>query len=118
MNLDFRKEGYDVSLFRKLSEDHPDTILSLTSQYRMNESIMSIANHLVYQNQMQTACNEVSTGTLCLSCWAERKDGLEKWLLYCIDPDKPVVLLDTDLVGILLYSNDSIQFVNLIVGNL
>ena len=117
--LDVRKKGYDVSLFRKLSEDHPDTTLSLSSQYRMNESIMSIANHLVYQNQMQTACSDVSTSTLCLPCWEERKDSLEKWLLDCINPDKPVILLDTDLVGILLYSNVSIKWLNLhIVGNL
>ncbi|KAI6659322.1 DNA replication ATP-dependent helicase/nuclease DNA2 [Oopsacas minuta] len=90
-----RKEGYDVSLFRKLSEDHPDTVLTLTSQYRMNDSIMSIANHLIYGNQMQSAGKDISTSKLCFSSWDE---NIEEWIVDCVSPDKPVILINTDLL--------------------
>ena len=44
---DARKGGMDVSLFKRLAETHPDAMLWLDEQYRMNDDIMSLANHLV-----------------------------------------------------------------------
>ena len=93
-----RKQGYDVSLFRKLSEDHPLSVLTLTSQYRMNASIMSIVNQLIYQRRMQCAQAEVSEGKLTIPNWG-RAVSLEKWTMDCINPDKPVVFINTDLVS-------------------
>jgi DNA replication ATP-dependent helicase Dna2 len=49
------KEIGDVntSLFHKLSQDHPESLLLLKKQYRMNEDIMSISNNFIYDNNLQ-----------------------------------------------------------------
>ena len=103
-----RKQGYDVSLFRKLSEDHPDSVLTLTSQYRMNASIMSIANQLIYQRRMQCAGEKVSEGKLFIPNWGVRDQlaSTQKWTMDCINPDNPVIFINTDLVReIVFYFN-------------
>jgi DNA replication ATP-dependent helicase Dna2 len=47
-----RKQGLEVSLFRRLSEAHPDSMVYLRHQYRMNADIMAISNRLVYDNTL------------------------------------------------------------------
>lgn len=48
-----KEGGLDVSLFRKLSEEHPEAIVSLGLQYRMCEDVMSVANRLVYSGRLR-----------------------------------------------------------------
>jgi DNA replication ATP-dependent helicase Dna2 len=48
-----REGGLDVSLFRKLSEEHPSAIVSLGLQYRMCADVMSVANRLVYNGRLR-----------------------------------------------------------------
>ena len=48
-----KEGGLDVSLFRKLSEEHPAAIVSLGLQYRMCEDVMSVANRLVYNGRLR-----------------------------------------------------------------
>src|SRR6188768_1561157 len=43
-----RKEGFDVSLFSRLCDAHPEAVANLAMQYRMNEDIMALSNELVY----------------------------------------------------------------------
>lgn len=47
-----RKEGLEISLFRRLSEAHPESMVYLRHQYRMNADIMAISNRLVYDNTL------------------------------------------------------------------
>lgn len=59
-----REQGMDVSLFKELSAAHPEAVVTLNVQYRMNESIMSLANSLVYNNSM--TCGNSSMTDSCL----------------------------------------------------
>lgn len=121
---DARKAGLDESLFRRLCTAHPQAVVDLTSQYRMNEDIMLLANELVYDNKLTCGTREVAersltlpdpryvermhtTGTSCSEerCWLE--DVLDpRYRLWppqpkpCtnVSPSRKVVFVDTDEV--------------------
>ncbi|KAG0044717.1 Tripartite DNA replication factor [Gryganskiella cystojenkinii] len=63
-NVEARKSGYDQSLFKILSDHHPEAVTSLTQQYRMNKDVMLLSNTLVYQNELQCANEEVANKVL------------------------------------------------------
>ena len=63
-NKQAREGGLDISLFRRLSEAHPEALVYLTHQYRMNEEIMSLSNTLVYENRMKCGLETVQTRRL------------------------------------------------------
>ena len=42
------QEGMGVSLFERLCKSMPSCRVALRKQYRMNEKIMALSNHLVY----------------------------------------------------------------------
>lgn len=54
--------GFDESLFYRL--DKPESTISLTLQYRMNETIMELANRLTYENRLKCANEIVSTASI------------------------------------------------------
>ncbi|KAG6964313.1 hypothetical protein JG687_00006040 [Phytophthora cactorum] len=56
-NAQARKEGMDVSLFRRLAEAHPEATQQLSYQYRMNRDIMLVANRLVYGDKLKVLTN-------------------------------------------------------------
>jgi DNA replication ATP-dependent helicase Dna2 len=62
--MEARKEGLDVSLFRRLSEAHPEAVVDLLFQYRMNADIMLLSNRLIYNNRLSCGCDEVADRTL------------------------------------------------------
>ena len=55
-----RRQGLDVSLFRRLSDAHPDAVAELAYQYRMNEDIMSLSNKLIYSDRLRCGSHEVA----------------------------------------------------------
>lgn len=57
---DARKRGLDVSLFRRLCEAHPEAVVDLNQQYRMNKDIMLLANELVYRNKLVCGTEDVA----------------------------------------------------------
>lgn len=61
-----RRGGLDVSLFRLLSDEHPESVVDLTYQYRMNEDIMSISNKLVYGERLKCGSEEIAKQGLVL----------------------------------------------------
>lgn len=61
-----RKGGLDVSLFRRLSEAHPQAVVDLTEQYRMNEDIMLLSNRLIYSDRLRCGTPEVAKRGLML----------------------------------------------------
>ena len=61
-----RKAGLDVSLFRRLSTAHPQAVIDLTHQYRMNEDIMLLSNRLIYGDRLRCGNEEVARRTLVL----------------------------------------------------
>ena len=106
-------KGMCESLLLRLKEAHPSACCNLFTQYRMNQEIMSLCNHLVYENQM--VCDEsVRRSRLKLPLFGALANGLfereanfyrqcgqdgrelSQWLRHCCDPSQPVVFLNTD----------------------
>ena len=69
----------EVSLFKLLSETHPQAVVYLEYQYRMHKSIMAVSNHLVYNNRLKCANDDVSEKLLDLPNFATlRRDILSR----------------------------------------
>jgi len=52
-NEEARLGGLDVSLFKLLSDTHPDSVVNLEHQYRMCEDIMTLSNTLIYNGRLK-----------------------------------------------------------------
>ncbi|CEG48498.1 dna replication helicase dna2 [Plasmopara halstedii] len=99
-NAQARKEGMDVSLFRKLAEAHPEATQQLSYQYRMNRDIMLLANRLVYGDKLKCGSYKVASNHLTLR-WQQRDiSGLKyMWPMQILSNNRGVVFLDTDAMG-------------------
>ncbi|OIW07362.1 hypothetical protein TanjilG_10197 [Lupinus angustifolius] len=89
-----RENGMGVSLFRRLSEAHPQAISALQSQYRMCQSIMDLSNALIYGDRLRCGSSEIANRKLEFS-------GLKcgfPWLEDVLVPSRPVVFIDTDML--------------------
>ncbi|KAF9113155.1 Tripartite DNA replication factor [Mortierella sp. AM989] len=123
-NPEAKKDGFDLSLFKLLSDQHPEAVTSLTQQYRMNRDIMLLSNTLVYENRLQCATDQVASKVLDIPAmdsfrkychtpinqdppqqegsFASPKQccghSLEQpcWLEQVLDPQRSVVFIDTD----------------------
>ncbi|KAG8800957.1 Tripartite DNA replication factor [Serendipita sp. 398] len=103
-----RKGGFDVSLFRRLSEAHPDAVVELIEQYRMNDDIMKVSNRLIYSNRMLCGSESVAQQRLSIAQADPFKKlhkatgiecpGSSCWVQDIIDPIRSVVFVDTDRV--------------------
>eukprot|EP00111_Clytia_hemisphaerica_P000398 TCONS_00001102-protein len=89
-----RSRGMDVSLFKYLSDEQPEAVVTLNQQYRMNKHIMSLANTLVYQNKMK--CGNESIANAVLSLPHFNDVNLDSDMKRIIDPVHPVIFVDTD----------------------
>lgn len=49
------------SLFKYLTEAHPEALVELQIQYRMNEDIMTFSNELIYDHRLRCGSEAVST---------------------------------------------------------
>ncbi|KAK6531374.1 Tripartite DNA replication factor [Arthrobotrys megalospora] len=56
--------GLDVSLFKLLSDAHPDSVVNLEHQYRMCEDIMALSNHLIYEGRLKCGTEKVAKSSL------------------------------------------------------
>ncbi|KAL6800118.1 DNA replication factor Dna2 domain-containing protein [Trichoderma sp. SZMC 28012] len=52
-NEEARLGGLDVSLFKLLSDTHPQSVVNLEHQYRMCEDIMTLSNTLIYNGRLR-----------------------------------------------------------------
>jgi DNA replication ATP-dependent helicase Dna2 len=95
-------QGYGVSLLKRLADAHPDAVVPLTFQYRMNDDICQLSNDLVYHGNLKCGNEVVRKQKLCLPLFPR---GLHKyqqsfpWLKRIIDPIFPVVFVNTDTMG-------------------
>ena len=94
-NREAKQGGLDVSLFRLLSEAHPEAVGDLSHQYRMNEDIMLLSNRLIYENRLKCGnefvakqslvlprrknCQEIFGQTCSQPCWIQDLMA-EKWV--------------------------------------
>jgi DNA replication ATP-dependent helicase Dna2 len=60
------KEGFTVSLFSILLEAHPRACRRLDVQYRMNEELNELVNHIAYGGQLTCGSEEVAKARLVL----------------------------------------------------
>ena len=95
-----KKKGMNISLFERLADKFAIIAAkSLTIQYRMNQDILSLSNTLVYHQQMRCASEIIANKKIRLNgnnndqtCWS----SLAEWVKPVIDPDRGVILINTD----------------------
>lgn len=63
-NEEARVGGLDISLFKLLSDTHPDSVVNLEHQYRMSEDIMALSNTLIYQGRLKCGTEALRTRIL------------------------------------------------------
>ncbi|XP_077301776.1 DNA replication helicase/nuclease 2 [Arctopsyche grandis] len=87
--------GLDESLFSRL--DGLNSTVSLTLQYRMNETITEVANRLTYNGQLKCANENVSNYTINLNPQICMKQKVNAFLSECFSTaiEDSVVFLDT-----------------------
>ncbi|KAI9438474.1 Dna2-domain-containing protein [Lactarius indigo] len=101
-NRDARKDGLDVSLFRRLSEAHPHAVVELTQQYRMNSDIMLLSNKLIYGDRLSCGNQKVANQSLIMpdNLFIQRLHelvpscGAQCWMKEL----RKAIFVDTDLV--------------------
>lgn len=93
------ESGNYESLFKILSEEHPDSVVQLGIQYRMNEEIMSISNELVYNHRLVCGSKEVAKSRLNLLSLSKLPcpiPGNKHWLSHVLIAENTVLFLDLD----------------------
>ncbi|KAJ3416935.1 Tripartite DNA replication factor [Chytridiales sp. JEL 0842] len=106
-----RDGGLNVSLFRLLLEAHPEAVVTLEHQYRMNAEIMLLSNTLVYGHRLRCGTEGVAASRLELPSpqglaslhnhgpnIASHCSGQKCWIADVIAPERSVLFLDTDEV--------------------
>ncbi|RSM14607.1 hypothetical protein CEP52_001239 [Fusarium oligoseptatum] len=58
-NEEAREGGLDVSLFKLLSDTHPQSVVNLEHQYRMCEDIMTLSNTLIYHGKLRCGTEQL-----------------------------------------------------------
>ncbi|DAZ96408.1 TPA: hypothetical protein N0F65_012489 [Lagenidium giganteum] len=101
-NTHARQGGMDVSLFRRLSEAHPEAMTQLSYQYRMNQHVMLLANRLVYGGKLKCGSFGVASNQLKIrnrSSFASLSRQLQlSWPMNVVWNDQGVVFLDVDRI--------------------
>ena len=98
------KGGYGTSILKRLADEHPHAVAPLTMQYRMNEAICQISSESIYGGQMRCGNEKVRSQLLNLPGFPSllpppSVEGCIPWLHSVIDPERPVVFLDTDKIN-------------------
>lgn len=100
-NREAARLGFGESLFKQLIDAHPEALAVLRNQYRMNDEIMTVANQLIYKNLLKCGSELVArqrfrspdwNRVACSACHSV----CACWLRNAIDPERPVLFLDTD----------------------
>lgn len=101
------KAELSKSLFSLLATRHPESVVELTSQYRMCEDIMHICNKLVYEDKLTCGNEDVKNRSLSVP---EQKNLLrylvsesksmseEAWLDHAMNSHNKVIFFNYDLI--------------------
>jgi len=63
-NREAQEGGLDISLFKMLSDTHPESVVNLEHQYRMCADIMLLANTLIYNGRLKCGTPAVAARSL------------------------------------------------------
>ncbi|KAJ7535699.1 hypothetical protein O6H91_12G043000 [Diphasiastrum complanatum] len=94
-NPEAREKGMSISLFRRLSEAHPQAVSALHCQYRMCSDIMALCNTLIYGHRLRCGSAEVANARLEL---ANAFSHTPQWLQQVLDANNCVIFLNTDCI--------------------
>jgi DNA replication ATP-dependent helicase Dna2 len=85
-------------MLKHLAEAHPGSVSMLSQQYRMNHEICNLSNEIVYEGALKCADAEVANRRLDLPGFPDNMNEPDRfsWLSVSVDPQYPVVFLDTD----------------------
>lgn len=89
------KYGFDISLLARLEQsgnDKSEWIGKLYTQYRMNESIMNLVNHLIYDNTLRAASESIANAVL----QVQMDSNVPSWIQKVLNPSNGVVFITTD----------------------
>ena len=115
-NKEAQQGGLDVSLFKLLSDKHPQSVVNLEHQYRMCEDIMSLSNVFIYNGRLKCGTPEVAAREIEIPNMAALKQHHHTpqtltptqtsfcpgpvagtcWLRDIVDPSTHVTFLNTD----------------------
>ncbi|KAJ3036787.1 Tripartite DNA replication factor [Rhizophlyctis rosea] len=112
-NAEAKDNGLALSLFKRLSEAHPQAVVTLEHQYRMNSDIMQLSNGLIYNHRLRCGTEAVARSRLSVPKFQEGLRWLHEggrsqsvvgdtcraggcWVREVIDPRRSVVFVDTD----------------------
>jgi DNA replication ATP-dependent helicase Dna2 len=93
--------GFGDSMLKRLAEQHPNAVAQLTFQYRMHEDICQLSNDIIYGGSLRCGNDEVRRRKLDLPGFPENmgNQGITptgQWLVDVVDPNHPVIFMDTD----------------------
>ncbi|XP_063987784.1 DNA replication ATP-dependent helicase/nuclease DNA2 isoform X2 [Diachasmimorpha longicaudata] len=93
-SIEARRLGMDEDIFNRL--DSPNNTRSLKLQYRMNQTIMNLANEFMYKGELCIGNETVANATLKFKC-PEKVAMCEKWVQRALDNslEKAVTVLNT-----------------------
>jgi len=114
------------SLFKHLSEAHPEAVSYLKFQYRMNKDIMKISNQLIYNFKLRCGTEESRHLLLDLP-EPEKLDEIHRfstqvsnhaicsgdnncWIKHILNPKNSVIFLNTDSLSCTEDSNSNLIF--------
>jgi DNA replication ATP-dependent helicase Dna2 len=85
-------------MLKRLAEAHPNSVAMLSYQYRMNQEICTLSNEVAYGGALKCADESVAHRKLALPGFPENVMVAkpQSWLLRAVDPDFPVIFVDTD----------------------
>ena len=118
-NKEAQAGGLDVSLFKLLSDRHPESVVSLEHQYRMCADIMSLSNELIYSGRLKCGTDAVAQRELHIPDLAALAQLHHTpltlapsqttvcpgpvqgscWIREILDPRRRVVFVNTDSLG-------------------
>lgn len=84
--------GLSESLLSRLEKQHPACASKLCVQYRMNEAIMALTNHLIYHNCLTTATTQLASSVLAV----QLSEKAPTWVREVCLPAHCVVFVNTD----------------------
>lgn len=94
------REVMGTSLLERLALAHPNAVVELKEQYRMNADIETVANTLFYNHRLHSSC-AVAAARLDLSC--DNLENVPGWICSAVQPAASVVFVDTDPAGNLAF---------------
>ncbi|KAJ3324107.1 Tripartite DNA replication factor [Boothiomyces sp. JEL0866] len=87
-----------VSLFKHLCEANPQAITYLSLQYRMNQDIMLLTNHLVYEYRLLCANDSVAKSVLEVPNLHLKDCNSQCWINRILKEGSSVLFCDTDMI--------------------